>query len=148
MQTFVFIWEHRCVPDRRDAPISIALSPAQVDHVLRASSQSAAPGIAGLISGALRRGTSPAERRSGAATPGARGGESPACHRLSRSLLRGLSLLTCFASEDEERGIVELSRDAGMSASTAHRYALTLVELGLLERSPSSRRYRLPAAYE
>ncbi|MEA2215148.1 MAG: IclR helix-turn-helix domain, partial [Solirubrobacteraceae bacterium] len=58
------------------------------------------------------------------------------------------SLLTCFASEDEERGIVELSRDAGMSASTAHRYALTLVELGLLERSPSSRRYRLPAAYE
>jgi DNA-binding IclR family transcriptional regulator len=63
-------------------------------------------------------------------------------------LLRGLSLLTCFASDDEERGIVELSRDAGMSASTAHRYALTLVELGLLERSPSSRRYRLPAVYE
>jgi DNA-binding IclR family transcriptional regulator len=32
-----------------------------------------------------------------------------------------------------------------MSPSTAHRYAFTLVELGLLERSPTTRKYRLPS---
>jgi DNA-binding IclR family transcriptional regulator len=31
-----------------------------------------------------------------------------------------------------------------MSPSTTHRYALTLVELGLLERCPDTRKYRLP----
>jgi DNA-binding MarR family transcriptional regulator len=63
--------------------------------------------------------------------------------RLSRSLLRGLSMLTCFGPDGRERGIVELARDLGMSPSTAHRYALTLVELGLLERCPKTRKYRL-----
>jgi len=123
--------------------ITIALSPAQVEHVLRAASRSTAPGISLLISGALR------DRAAGQAPP-ARADEDaapsePGDRRLSRSLLRGLSILTCFRSADEERGIVELARDAGMSASTAHRYALTLIELGLLERSPRSRKYRLPA---
>jgi hypothetical protein len=131
--------------DRRDPPISITLSPSQVDHVLRASSQSNAPGIAGLIFGALRRQAATPGARSGGAAA-ARGGGAGDENRLSRSLLRGFSLLTCFESADEERGIVELSRETGMSASTAHRYALTLLELGLLERSPNSRRYRLPAA--
>jgi len=64
--------------------------------------------------------------------------------RLSRSLLRGLSLLTGFGPDGEQRGIVELATDLGMSPSTAHRYALTLVELGLLERCPRTRKYRLP----
>ena len=41
--------------------------------------------------------------------------------------------------------IVELANDLEMSPSTAHRYALTLVELGLLERCPKTRKYRLPA---
>jgi DNA-binding IclR family transcriptional regulator len=65
--------------------------------------------------------------------------------RLSRSLLRGLSLLTCFGPDGAARGIVELAHDAGMSPSTAHRYASTLLELGLLERDSKSRKYRLPA---
>jgi len=43
-----------------------------------------------------------------------------------------------------ERGIVELAADLRMSPSTAHRYALTLVEVGLLERCPRTRKYRLP----
>jgi hypothetical protein len=64
--------------------------------------------------------------------------------RLSRSLVRGLSLLTGFGPDGDERGIVELAEDLGMSPSTAHRYALTLVELGLLERCPRTRKYRLP----
>ena len=65
--------------------------------------------------------------------------------RLSRSLLRGFSLLAGFWPDGGERGIVELANGLGMSPSTAHRYALTLVELGLLERCPRTRKYRLPA---
>jgi len=122
--------------------VSITLSPAQVEQVVRAATRSKAPGISILIAGAVGR------------RAAARGGGGVARippstfsdRRLSRSLLRGLSILTCFESPDQERGIVELAREAGMSASTAHRYALTLIELGLLERSANSRRYRLPAA--
>src|ERR1700733_5525832 len=44
----------------------------------------------------------------------------------------------------EPRGILELARDLDLSPSTAHRYAITLVELGLLERCPKTRKYRLP----
>ncbi|HEX9481289.1 MAG TPA: helix-turn-helix domain-containing protein [Solirubrobacteraceae bacterium] len=128
-----------------DGDISIVLSPIQVEQVVRAASRSTAPGVAALISGSLRR----RNHTPAANAPGAAGGAAqrpvPADRRLSSSLLRGLSILSCFASTDEERGIVELARQAGMSASTAHRYALTLIELGLLERSPHSRKYRLPA---
>jgi IclR helix-turn-helix domain len=105
-------------------PITITLSPAQVDHVVHTASSSRTPGISTLLGGYL-----PSDS------------EDP---RLSRSLLRGLSLLGCFASSETARGIVELAHDAGMSPSTAHRYASTLVELGLLERDPKSRKYRLP----
>jgi IclR helix-turn-helix domain len=138
--------------------ISITLSAAQVEAVLRAATRSTAPGIAALISGTLRR-RAQAEA-DGAEANGARSkpdgvraphvprstanGAIGADRRLSRSLLRGLSIVTCFSAAGEERGIVDLAREAGMSASTAHRYALTLVELGLLERSPRSRKYRLP----
>jgi DNA-binding MarR family transcriptional regulator len=64
--------------------------------------------------------------------------------RLSRSLLRGFSILTRFGPDGGARGIVELAGDLGMSPSTAHRYASTLVQLGLLERCPTTRKYRLP----
>ncbi len=104
--------------------ITITLSPTQVDEVVRAASRSRAPSVSTVIGGYL-----PTDS------------DDP---RLSRSLLRGLSLLTCFGSDGVARGIVELAHDAGMSPSTAHRYASTLVELGLLERCPKSRKYRLP----
>ena len=63
---------------------------------------------------------------------------------MSRSLQRGLSILACFGAEGEARGILELARDLEMSPSTTHRYASTLVEMGLLERCPRTRKYRLP----
>lgn len=131
--------------------ISIALSAVQVEEILRAATRSTAPGIAALVSGTLRRraaaeagenGTSEGEPHGSRASVTA---ATSSDRRLSRSLLRGLSILTCFSAAGEERGIVDLAGEAGMSASTAHRYALTLVELGLLERSPHSRKYRLPA---
>lgn len=135
-------------------PISVTLSPTQVDEILRAASQSRAPSVASLIADALSTGASASAatqdegQGSKDQTPPPAGylpGDT-SDRRLSRSLLRGLSILTCFGASGEERGIVELSRDLGMSASTAHRYALTLVELGLLERCPRSRKYRLPQA--
>jgi hypothetical protein len=133
--------------------ISITLSPAQVDDIVRAASRGRAPSLSTLISNLLHdpsagAGDPPAPSQAQAALKEARhGGYLP--HdtddpRLSRSLLRGLSILTCFAPDGAERGIVELAGDLGMSPSTAHRYAVTLVELGLLERCPTSRKYRLP----
>jgi hypothetical protein len=104
--------------------ISITLSPAQVDAVVRAATNSRAPSVARLLSG----------------SPPVDDGDP----RLSRSLLRGLSLLSCFDPDGEERGIIEIADDLDMSPSTTHRYASTLVELGLLERCPKTRKYSLP----
>jgi IclR helix-turn-helix domain len=108
----------------RRRTVTITLSPAQIDEVVRAASDSRAPSVSALLGGYTA-------------------GE--ACDpRLSQSLLRGLSILTCFGPDGAARGIVELAGDLGMSPSTAHRYAYTLVELGLLERCPRTRKYRLP----
>jgi hypothetical protein len=109
--------------------IAITLSAAQVDEVVRAASQSRVPSISTVIAGSRDGGYLPI-------------GEPDSL--LSRSLLRGFSLLTCFGPDGSALGIVELARHAGMSTSTAHRYASTLVEIGLLERDPKSRKYRLP----
>ena len=122
--------------------ISITLSPAQVDEVLRAAAQSRAPSVSTLVDGAVarRRG----KRASELDPPAGMIPGDTSDRRLSRSLLRGLSILTSFDAEGEPRGIIELARELDMSPSTAHRYALTLVELGLLERCPRTRKYSLP----
>jgi hypothetical protein len=140
--------------------ISITLSPAQVDQVVRAAAQGSTPSFSALVSTMnterLRGGAPPEGGSVGAeeqATEGAPVGSDGRGYlpvyddaRLSRSLLRGLSILTCFGPGHEERGILELAGQLGMSPSTTHRYVVTLVELGLLERSTRSRKYRLPAA--
>lgn len=139
-------------PMNGDEPISIsiALSPAQIDEVVRAASRGRTPSISTLIAESLQ-----APLQAGEATASdiradgepRLGGYLPTDHidpRLSRSLMRGLSILTCFGPDGGARGIVELAGDLKMSPSTAHRYALTLVELGLLERCPKTHKYRLP----
>jgi hypothetical protein len=126
------------VPDE-SLGISITLSPAQVDEILRAASHSRSPSLATQIADSLH--APPTERPRTGYLPSERPDQ-----RLSRSLLRGLSILTGFGPDGAPRGIVELAGDLGMSPSTAHRYALTLVELGLLERCPKTRKYRLPPA--
>jgi hypothetical protein len=134
----------------KDEPISISikLSPAQIDEVLRAASRGRAPSISTLIADTLNAPLAGGAKRSTKARKTSRlsgylpiGTVDP---RLSRSLLRGLSILTCFGPDGDSRGIVEIAEDLGMSPSTTHRYALTLVELGLLERCPDTRKYRLP----
>ncbi|HWY91159.1 MAG TPA: helix-turn-helix domain-containing protein, partial [Solirubrobacteraceae bacterium] len=64
--------------------------------------------------------------------------------RFSRSLLRGLMVLAAFPSDGGSRRVTDVAKQLGLGASTTHRYAITLVELGLLERDPASRHYRLP----
>lgn len=169
--------------------ISIILSPAQVDQVVRAAAQGSTPSFSALIStmntqrldgeraaedGQVAEDGQAADDRQvaedeqviegrqvvkdgqgvedGVVVKDAEAvvngkGYFPAYEdaRLSRSLLRGLSILTCFGPSHEERGILELAGQLGMSPSTTHRYVATLVELGLLERCTRSRKYRLAA---
>jgi IclR helix-turn-helix domain len=138
------------VGNDRPLAISIMLSPTQVDEVVRAASASRAPSLSTLIADSLNApfGDGQAQSASAGGKRRRRAGgyvlSDAGDQRLSRSLLRGLSILTGFAPDGAPRGIVELAGDLGMSASTAHRYAQTLVELGLLERCPRTRKYRLP----
>ncbi len=125
------------MPGRGNLSISITLSAEQVEEVLRSASRTRASSLAALVAATLER---PAGATAGAAALHLEGGD----RRLSRSLLRGLAILACFTVESPERGILELARELELSASTTHRYVLTLLELGLLERCPRSRRYRLP----
>ena len=132
--------------------ITITLSPAQVDHVVHAASRSRVPGISTLIADTLHATTplpaNATKRSTKSQATSPLNGYMPigaVDPRLSRSLLRGLSILTCFGPDGGSRGIVEIAEDLGMSPSTTHRYALTLVELGLLERCPDTRKYRLPS---
>jgi IclR helix-turn-helix domain len=160
--------DDRPMDNTEQVSIAITLSPTQVDEVVRAASQSRVPSLSTLIADSLNAPLAPGNAARSSSSPGAKddrlssagdeaedstedesqiGGYLPigsSDPRLSRSLLRGLSLLTCFGSDGAPRGIVELSHDSGMSPSTAHRYASTLVELGLLQRDPKSRKYRLP----
>jgi IclR helix-turn-helix domain len=135
----------------KDEPLSISikLSPAQVDEVMRAASRSRVPSISKLIADTLNaplhgNGDERTTKTDPASRLGAHMPIGAVDPRLSRSLLRGLSILTCFGPDGGSRGIVEIAEDLGMSPSTTHRYALTLVELGLLERCPHTRKYRLP----
>ncbi|HWF31120.1 MAG TPA: helix-turn-helix domain-containing protein [Solirubrobacteraceae bacterium] len=130
------------------------MTATQVDDVVRAASRGHAPSISTLIADSLAAPLAGKLAASGASATSAtieqpvngRGYMPSETNdpRMSRSLLRGLSLLAGFGPDGEERGIVELAQDLGMSPSTAHRYALTLVEVGLLERCPRTRKYRLP----
>jgi DNA-binding IclR family transcriptional regulator len=64
--------------------------------------------------------------------------------RLSRSLEYGIAILESFSGERQALGIAEMADIVGISRSTTHRYAITLVALGYLEQDPK-RKYRLAA---
>ncbi|HEY5194937.1 MAG TPA: IclR family transcriptional regulator [Solirubrobacteraceae bacterium] len=62
--------------------------------------------------------------------------------RLSRSLEYGVAILESFSREHQTLGIADISDIVGISRSTTHRYAMTLVALGYLEQD-TKRKYRL-----
>ena len=63
--------------------------------------------------------------------------------RLSGSLLRGLFVLATLPSNPETVGVLELSKQLEMSASTLHRYLQTLLIAGLVRRDAKTREYGL-----
>jgi IclR-like helix-turn-helix domain-containing protein len=117
--------------------VSIALSRNQVDHVVRtALGEAVAPGVSPIVGDADMRDFPSRQALS------ARYRALQDNRRLSRSLLAGLLVLSCFANEDRDLGIKDISEELELNTSTVHRYVVTLVAAGLLERDPDTRRYR------
>jgi DNA-binding MarR family transcriptional regulator len=108
--------------------ITIELSKAQVNRVLRNAAED--DGLLGRVRGMgdLEFQVSPAQLDD---------------RRLSRSLLRGLMILASFPGDGTGRSVTDVAHQFDMQMSTTHRYISTLVEVGLLERDPFSREYRL-----
>jgi hypothetical protein len=118
-------------PGSGDSSVVIELTKAQVDRVVRSASQeggSISVLLAGL--GGLREylGASPREMDN---------------RRLSHSLLSGLLVLATFPDDGGYLGVAEIGRMLDMNTSTTHRYISTLLAVGLLERDPNTRQYRL-----
>jgi DNA-binding IclR family transcriptional regulator len=110
--------------------VRIELSSAQVDRVVRDASGDGT--ILVLLSGLEEV----RERLEGAR-------EADDDGRLSRSLLSGLLLLARFPADGSYVSNSMVAARNGMKISTAHRYISTLVVVGLLERDPVTRRYRV-----
>jgi hypothetical protein len=126
--------------DSGESPVAITLSRNQVDQVVRAAlGDGAAPSVSSLVAGTgfhHSRARQVLSSRYRALQDN---------RRLSRSLLAGLLVLSCFPPEGSDMGIKDISEQLGLNTSTVHRYVLTLVAAGLLERDPDTRRYRLLA---
>ncbi len=111
--------------------VMLTLSSAQVEQVLRAATHDDQAGVVGMLTADQLAGAR--ERRYRALLDD---------RRLSRSLLAGLLVLTCFPPKGGELGIADLARRLDMRTSTIHRYVSTLLAAGLLERDPVTRQYR------
>lgn len=128
----------RALPAAAAPSVSITLSRNQVDHIVRAAlGEHAAPSVSALVAG------TGFHRSHARLVLGSRYRELQDNRRLSRSLLAGLLVLSCFPPEGVDMGIKDISEQLELNTSTVHRYVLTLVAAGLLERDPDTRRYRL-----
>jgi hypothetical protein len=117
-------------------PITIELSKAQVDQVIRAAGEG---GTMSVLLSALKDPRWTLSIDSDEWSYPAQLDD----RRLSRSLLSGLLVLSCFPADGGSLGIAELARRLDMNTSTTHRYVTTLLAVGLLERDSATRRYRL-----
>ncbi len=114
--------------------ITIELSKAQIDQVVRSAGQG---GTLSVLLSAVRDPEWPLSPDEWSYPT------QMDDRRLSRSLLSGLLVLSCFPSDGGYLGIAELARMLDMNTSTTHRYVTTLLAVGLLERNSSTRKYRL-----
>jgi hypothetical protein len=109
--------------------ISIRLSRAQVTEVVRKAAASDV--ILGMLGAGLTDGDVHAfESKMDDA-------------RFSRSLLRALMVLASYPADGSARSVSDVAKRLGMGISTAHRYTSTFAEVGVLQRDPVSRQYRL-----
>jgi hypothetical protein len=119
------------IEERRGGRVHIELSPAQVDRVVGCTADR---GSVPLLLAGLDVVREALADRPGPLHDG----------RLSHSLLAGLSILAAMPADGRHLANAEIADRLGMNASTTHRYVSTLLAAGLLERDPSTRRYRLP----
>jgi DNA-binding transcriptional ArsR family regulator len=117
--------------------ILLELTRSQIDEVLRQTGES------GVMSLLLLRGRF--DSTLGRELEGSTGSAWVADAGLSRSLLLGLWVLSLLPAPGSWKGVSDIARSTGLSKSSTHRYLNTLLEVGLAERSPESRKYRLPA---
>jgi IclR helix-turn-helix domain len=125
-------------PQARDDAVLIELSKSQVDQVVRSAGQG---GTLSVLLSAVKDPEWPLALDSDEWAHPAQMDD----RRLSRSLLSGLLVLSCFPTDGGFLGIAELARMLDMNTSTTHRYVTTLLAVGLLERDPATRKYRLVA---
>jgi IclR helix-turn-helix domain len=130
-----------------DQDIAIALSPAQIEQVIRSVGQTSNGTVSTLLVAALDNAhhESESDKQTGHSLHEAtRHALSSALSdpQLSQSLLRGLAILSCYGPERQWRAIVDLAKELKMSPSTTHRYVKTLRTVGLLEQNPTTREYR------
>jgi hypothetical protein len=125
-------------PQARDDAVLIELSKSQVDQVVRSAGQG---GTLSVLLAAVKDPEWPLAIDSDEWAHPAQMDD----RRLSRSLLSGLLVLSCFPTDGGYLGIAELARMLDMNTSTTHRYVTTLLAVGLLERDPATRKYRLVA---
>lgn len=130
----------------QDQDIAIALSPAQVEQVIRSAGQTKNGTVSSLLLAALDNAHSTDgngdRRRSLHQAAQTALAEALADPQLSQSLLRGLAILSCYGPERPWRAIIDLAKELRMSPSTTHRYVKTLRAVGLLEQNPTTREYR------
>jgi len=140
-------WQRAGRPSRRSArtdgepggeAVLIELSKSQVDQVVRSAGQG---GTLSVLLSAVKDPQWPLSLDSEEWSYPAQLDD----RRLSRSLLSGLLVLSCFPADGGYLGIAELARMLDMNTSTTHRYVTTLLAVGLLERNPGTRKYRLIA---
>jgi hypothetical protein len=112
--------------------ITIELSAGQINQIVRKAAED--DGLLGLLGSSLR----------------GREVQVPSTSmddvRFSRSLLRALMVLASYPDDGSTRSVSDVAKALGMGVSTAHRYTATFAEVGVLERDPSSRRYRLASS--
>jgi hypothetical protein len=130
--------ERGAYPRAGEHGVTIALTRNQIEHVVRGAL--AGRGLPALPPAALGRSLHDAQIRK---TLSDRYRGLQGNRRLSRSLLAGLLVLSCFSPDGIELGIKDISDQLDLNSSTVHRYVATLLAAGLLERDPDTRRYRL-----
>jgi hypothetical protein len=116
--------------ERSDVGIAIELTSGQVDRVIRDATGAGNMSI--LLSG-----------QSGIKKTLAHDPKLLHSPKISVSLLRGLQVLAGLPPDGDYIGVTELARELNESASTTHRYLATLQMVGLVERDPTTRKYRL-----
>jgi len=124
--------------DRRADKVVIALDRAQVDQVVCAASERSAISV---LLGGLGDFRETLAGDAGAVRP-----SQMDDRRLSRSLLAGLLVLAALPADGSYVRLVDVARITGMNNSMIHRYVSTLMSVGLVERNPRTRRYRLANA--